>query len=138
MEAKKKSCKKTSTLSKLSGVEFIVEKILDKRFVDGKPQYLLKWKGYDDAHNSWEPFENVDGLVILPEFERQFEENKKRNKRQENSLLREESGSLQSALVEAPVQGNKNTRSQAKMSKAGPSKPAENDAVNSFNIAQYN
>jgi hypothetical protein len=26
---------------------YIVEKILDKKIVDGKPHYYLKWKGYE-------------------------------------------------------------------------------------------
>ena len=28
--------------------EFIVEKILEKRIVGGKTEYLLKWKGYTE------------------------------------------------------------------------------------------
>ena len=36
--------------------EFRVEKIIDKRFdADGKIQYLIRWKGYDEKDNSWEP-----------------------------------------------------------------------------------
>ena len=36
--------------------EFRVEKIIDKRFdAAGIIQYLIKWKGYDEKDNSWEP-----------------------------------------------------------------------------------
>ena len=36
--------------------EFSVEKIIAKRFdSDEKIQYLIKWKGYDEKDNSWEP-----------------------------------------------------------------------------------
>lgn len=43
--------------------QFVVEAILDKRFVHGKPQYFIKWKGYDDpSDNTWEPVENCVGL----------------------------------------------------------------------------
>ena len=34
----------------LSG-EFEVEKILDKRIINRKTQYLVKWKGFDEAEN---------------------------------------------------------------------------------------
>ena len=36
-----------------------VEKILDRRTHKGKKQVLIKWKGYPDTYNSWEPIENI-------------------------------------------------------------------------------
>lgn len=33
--------------------EFIIEKILKTRIIDGKKQFLVKWKGYNDNFNSW-------------------------------------------------------------------------------------
>ena len=35
--------------------EFLVEKILAKRTRKGHTQILIKWKGYPDLCNSWEP-----------------------------------------------------------------------------------
>ncbi|OQV20173.1 hypothetical protein BV898_05731 [Hypsibius exemplaris] len=34
---------------------FFVEKILKKRITEGRPKYWVKWQGYDNSHNTWEP-----------------------------------------------------------------------------------
>ena len=43
--------------------EYLVEKFLDKRMnkANGKLEYLLKWKGFSDAENSWVP----QSLIIV-------------------------------------------------------------------------
>ena len=38
---------------------FRVEQILKTKKIKGKKYYLIKWKGYPDSFNSWEPEENV-------------------------------------------------------------------------------
>jgi transposase InsO family protein len=51
--------------------EYEVEEILDKRFVRGRPQYLVLWKGYARHDATWEPRENLANAVeILEAFER--------------------------------------------------------------------
>lgn len=40
--------------------EYEVAEILDSRRHRGKLQYLVRWEGYDESHNSWEPVENVE------------------------------------------------------------------------------
>jgi len=45
----------------LCQVVYELEKVLDKRFFDGQPQYYIKWKNFTAADNSWEPLENLAG-----------------------------------------------------------------------------
>jgi hypothetical protein len=54
---------------------FEVEAILSRRVIPDRKaaknniQYLIKWKGYPDSANTWEPEENLDGCqALLREF----------------------------------------------------------------------
>jgi len=49
--------------------EYSVEKILDKRTKSGKVEYLIKWEGYPDSENTWEPQDNLDCPDIISAFE---------------------------------------------------------------------
>ena len=48
--------------------EYKVEAILDVKKVRGKPHYLIKWEGFDEAENSWEPEDNLGELALLDVF----------------------------------------------------------------------
>ena len=40
--------------------EYEVEEVLDSRLKWGKLEYLVKWSGYMDDYNTWEPELNLD------------------------------------------------------------------------------
>ncbi|XP_049873568.1 uncharacterized protein LOC126372074 isoform X5 [Pectinophora gossypiella] len=55
--------------------EYVVEKILAKRFNPRRKQYeyLLKWEGYPHEQNTWEPVENMETCKhLLEAFEKQL------------------------------------------------------------------
>eukprot|EP00730_Choanoeca_flexa_P016043 TRINITY_DN7502_c0_g1_i3.p1 TRINITY_DN7502_c0_g1~~TRINITY_DN7502_c0_g1_i3.p1 ORF type:complete len:366 (+),score=74.44 TRINITY_DN7502_c0_g1_i3:27-1124(+) len=46
-----------------------VEKILKHRTFKGQKQYRIKWRGYSNNHNTWEPEENIAGDALEEYFE---------------------------------------------------------------------
>ena len=45
-----------------------VEKVLDSKFERKKLKYLVKWVGYHEGHNSWEPVDNLNCPELVEEF----------------------------------------------------------------------
>ena len=49
--------------------EFEVERFVDMRIVRGLRQFLVKWKGYGEFENSWEPESNLgNSMSLLNDF----------------------------------------------------------------------
>jgi len=46
-----------------------VEKIINKKIINKKIFYLIKWKHYSDMYNTWEPKENLNCDQLIYEFE---------------------------------------------------------------------
>ena len=49
--------------------EWEVKQILDMRTRQSGKQYLICWKGYSSAHDSWKPQENINAPLLMVEFE---------------------------------------------------------------------
>ena len=64
--------------------EYEVEDILDSRFYRRQFQYLVKWKGYGDGDNTWEP---ADNCAHAPEIIENFHRRHPNAPRKLNSVL---------------------------------------------------
>src|SRR5699024_10669903 len=65
--------------------EYEVERVLDYRQVNGRPCYLIKWKGYDTSENTWEPIANLTGCHQLVKEYHQRQQSQSPPRRKENS-----------------------------------------------------
>ena len=49
---------------------FEIEDILDSKRIGRRLHYLIKWKGFPDSENSWEPLTNIPSRGVVKEFHR--------------------------------------------------------------------
>ena len=57
--------------------EYVVERILDHQKTGrGKHdiEFWVKWLGYEDGDNSWEPYENLKDVIALDEYAKEHPE----------------------------------------------------------------
>ena len=65
--------------------EYIVERVTDKRInASGKVEYYMKWKGWDEKDNTWEPIENLTNCLHLVE---EFEKSRKQSQMATNQQI---------------------------------------------------
>ena len=58
-----------SSQSKKGGEIFQVERILGDRGANRTKEYLIKWKGFSDAHNTWEAERNILDPIFLKKYQ---------------------------------------------------------------------
>lgn len=63
-----KSTKSASKPKADNTEEYIVQQILRVNEIAGKPHFLVKWKGYSTADNTWEPLAHVRHCDIFKQF----------------------------------------------------------------------
>ena len=65
---------------------YVIEKLLEKRYLwNIRCQYLVKWKGYGNEHNTWEPKASLPRKVV-----NRFEKELQNERRAMRNKLRED------------------------------------------------
>jgi hypothetical protein len=112
-KGKKSPAKKDSDI-------FIVDRIVDRRILNGQVLYYVKWKGYAMDQATWEPLKNLDKVMDLVE---EFDEAADSQKKAPPSSSKRKSTSRGSAFrspspKKAPAPRKSVTKAKATPSKA--------------------
>ncbi|XP_063150160.1 histone-lysine N-methyltransferase SUV39H1 [Candoia aspera] len=69
-----KVCCPTLGITKKNLSDFEVEYLCDYKKIRDEEFYLVKWRGYPDSENTWEPRKNLRCISILKQFHRDLEQ----------------------------------------------------------------
>ena len=70
---------------------YYVEKILDRRKVNDRLEYKIKWEGYPMNQSTWEPLENLrTAMELVEEYDREHPFPKKLTGKKKNRAKKEE------------------------------------------------
>ncbi|XP_063854041.1 chromobox protein homolog 2-like [Scylla paramamosain] len=105
---------------------YAAECIQKKRVRRGRVEYLVKWKGWSNKHNTWEPIENILDVRLLEAFEESQRESigakrgpKPKNKQRDiHHVLRESRSTSSSASLDrdaAERSGGSSTSSRVEL-----------------------
>ena len=56
--------------------EYIVEKIVGKKIENGTELYYVKWKGFSEDENTWEPRSHFNDTSLIEKYDNQNNKNK--------------------------------------------------------------
>lgn len=68
-----------------------VEEVLDEKNIKGVKHYLIRWKGYEEESDTWEPEDTLDCKELIEDFKKKKTENKssKTSKKKEKKEAKE-------------------------------------------------
>ena len=90
----------TADEAEAEAAEYQVERVAKQRTKGGVKEYYVKWVGYSDAENTWEPVENLGNSTDLIE---EFEAKQKAQATEKKRKRPDKKGAAEQKQEEAPA-----------------------------------